>query len=90
MIDNLFVENVENKYFSLISNIQSSAKDMIRKIIISTFEEFDNNYKNSSERISKYYINKSNVSRTLITIVGEITFSRTYYKSKYSNKRFFI
>lgn len=89
MVDNLFVENAQNKYFALLSTVQSSTREMIRKIIVSTFEEIDNNYKNSPERISKYYINKSNVSRTLITIVGEITFTRTYYKSKSSNKKFF-
>ena len=38
---------------------------------------------------STYIINKSNVSRTIITIVGEITFYRTYYISKHSNKKFF-
>ena len=89
MIDNLLAVNAENKYFSLMSTIQSSTREMIRKIIISTFEEIDENYKHSADRLSKYYINKSNVSRTLITIVGEITFSRTYYKSKCSNKKFF-
>lgn len=89
MVDNLFVEDAQNKYFALLSTIQSSTREMIRKIIISTFEEIDENYKHSADRLSKYYINKSNVSRTLITIVGDITFSRTYYKSKYSNKKFF-
>ena len=89
MVDNLFDVNAQNKYFALLYTIQSSTRELIKKIIISAFEEFDENYKNSTDRISKYYINKSNVSRTLITLVGEITFSRTYYKSKYSNKKFF-
>ena len=87
MVDNLFVENAENKYFALLSTIQSSTKEIIKKIVISTFEEIDEDYKHSADRLFKYYINKSNVSRTLITIFGEITFSRTYYKSKYSNKK---
>ena len=90
MVDNLFVTNAENTYFGLISTIQSSVRETIKKIIISTFEEIDENYKNSPERLSSYYVNKSNVSRTLITIVGEITFSRTYYKCKCSNKKFFF
>lgn len=89
MVDNLFAENVENKYFSLLSAIQSSTRELIKKIIISTFEEIDENYKHSAERLTRYYINKSNVKRTLITIVGEITFTRTYYKSKHSNMKFF-
>lgn len=89
MVDNLFDVNAQNKYFSLLSTIHSSTRELIKKIIISAFEEFDENYKHSTDRIYKYYINKSNVPRTLITIVGQITFSRTYYKSKYSNKKFF-
>jgi len=90
MVDNLFATNTENKYFWLISTVQSSVREMIKKVIISTFEEIDENYKNSAKRLSSYYINKSNVSRTLITIVGEIRFTRTYYECKYSNKKFFF
>ena len=90
MVDNLFTTNAENKYFWLINSIQSSTREMIKKIVISTFEEIDQNYRYSAERLSSYYINKSNVARTLITIVGEIKFNRTYYKCKYSNKKFFF
>jgi len=89
LVDNLFAQNVENKYFSLLSSVQSSTRELIKKIIITTFEEIDREYKDSADRKSRYYINKSNVSRTLITIVGEITFSRTYYKCKHSSKKFF-
>ena len=89
MVDNLFSESIENKYFSLISAIQYSTRELIKSIIISTFEEIDENFKHSAERLTRYYINKSNVKRTLITIVGEISFTRTYYKCKYSNKKFF-
>ena len=89
IVDNLFLQNNINKYFDLISSIQISVKYLIRSIIISTFEEIDANFKNSAERKSRYYINKSNVPRTLITIVGEITFSRTYYQNKFSNDKFF-
>lgn len=89
IVDNLFAKDAENKYFSLLANIQSSTRELIRKIIVTTFEELDEDFKNSTYRKANYYINKSNVSRTLITIVGEISFSRTYYKSKNSNYRFF-
>ena len=79
IVDNLFLQNNINKYFDLISSVQTSVRYLIRAIVISTFEEIDANFKNSAESKSRYYINKSNVTRTLITIVGEITFSRTYY-----------
>lgn len=78
LVDNLFLSNSESTYFSMFSTIQSSVRTLIKKVIITTFEEIDNNFKNSAERKSRYYINKSNVSRTLITLVGEISFKRTY------------
>ena len=90
MVDNLFLQNDDNnKYFSLFANIQSSVREMIRNVVVSTFEDIDNDFKNSIYRTSKYYINKSNVSRTLITIVGDITFRRTYYESKFSDAKMF-
>ena len=35
MVDNLFSESIENKYFSLIFAIQYSTRELIKKIIIS-------------------------------------------------------
>ena len=91
LVDNLFVQNQDyNKYFSLISNIQESTREIIRNIIVSTFEELDYNFKIAPYRVSKYYINKSNVSRTLVTIVGEIYFKRTLYLNRFSNELFFF
>ena len=63
---------------------------MIKTVIIETFEEIDNQFKNSSERKLKYNINKSSVPRTLVTIVGEITFTRTYYISKLDGSYHFL
>lgn len=84
-----FDNNVSINYFDLFSTVQSSIKDYIKSIIVSTFEEIDNDFKNSYQRKSRYFINKSNVPRTLVTIVGDITFYRTYYVCKHSKKRFF-
>lgn len=90
MVDNLLVnDTINNKYFSLISNVQSSIRKLVRDVVISTFQEIDNDFKNSAYRKSRYFINKSNVERTLITIVGEIHFTRTYYKNKLSNNKLF-
>ena len=93
IVDNLLVDdNSSSKYFSLISEVQSSTRELIRSVIVSTFYEIDNDFKESAERKSRYYINKSNVERTLITIVGEIRFTRTYYQNKFSkdSKFFYI
>ena len=89
LLNNLFVNDGSNHYFSLIYKIQTSAREMVKSIVSSTFEELDNNFKESTYRKTRYFVNKSNVSRRLITIVGEITFKRTYYVSKHSNKKFF-
>lgn len=77
-------------YLSFIYNSSSSMRDSIKLIIISSFEELDNQFKNSSFRQNRYFINKSNVPRTINTIFGPITFKRTYYSSKFSSKRFFF
>ena len=84
-----FDTNHSLNYFDLFSIIQESTRECIKSIIISTFQQIDNDFKNSYHRKSRYYINKSNVPRTLITIVGEITFYRTYYVSKHSKRKFF-
>src|SRR5574344_1275330 len=89
IVENIFITTDQTKYFQLISGIQSAVRDLIRTTIITTFEEIDNSYKISAARKSRYYINKSNVSRTLVTIVGTITFSRTYYQNRCSNSKFF-
>ena len=89
LLNNLFVNDGSNHYFNLIYKIQTSAREMVKSIVSSTFEELDNDFKESTYRKTRYFVNKSNVSRTLITIVGEITFKRTYYVSKHSNKKFF-
>ncbi len=86
----LFYNNVDEKYFSFISSIQDSQRKFILKIIEETLEEYDNVFKSSSLRISKYRVNKSNVPRTITTIFGEITFKRTYYESKYDGSLHFL
>ena len=68
IVDNLFEINNPDKYFYFMNTIQSSVKELIKNIVITAFEELDNNFKNSNNRTSRYIINKSNVSRTIITI----------------------
>ena len=89
IVDNIFNTESQTKYLELTLTIQRTVRELIKSAIISTFKEIDESYKNSEYRKLKYHINKSNVPRTLITIVGTITFSRTYYKSKHSNSKFF-
>lgn len=48
-----------------------------------------NCYKKSDARKKEYYINKSNVPRTIYTIYGEITFERTLYRNKNNTKKYY-
>lgn len=45
---------------------------------------------NSESRKKKYDINKQNVKRNIVTIFGEINFTRTFYEKKSKNYYFFI
>lgn len=87
LVNNLF--NTENKYLDIMATIQEKTIEMIKSIIVSTFKEIDNDYCLSQERKKYYWINRSNVSRTITTIVGDITYSRNYYQLKYSNDYIF-
>jgi len=90
IVDDFAFGNIDfSKYLSMFSSIQSSTREIMKSIIVSTFEEIDNDFKNSSIRKKRYIISKSNVPRTLNTIIGTITFKRTYYYSKFSNKGLF-
>ncbi len=89
-VDNLFSNSDNDKYLSFIASIQNSVRESIKNIIVATFEELDAQFKTSDERLNRYYINKSNVNRTLTTIFGTISFKRTYYTSKFSGKHFFF
>ena len=80
---------LDNRYLNVFSNISENTTKLIKTIIVEVFNEIDNNYKDSNDRRSKYVINKSNVSRTIITLIGEITFSRTYYESKIDGHKYF-
>lgn len=78
--------NVMN-YVNLLSNLDESLCEIARESIISIFETMDRSFRVSAERKKKYDI-KSRHSRTIMTIFGEITFERTFYTSKLTNKSY--
>ena len=91
LVDNFsFTTWNSNNYFNFINLIDSSFRKYILSIISSTFEEFDLQLRNSLERKSRYYINKTNVPRSITTIFGTVNFKRTLFKSKLSNKYVFL
>ena len=87
IIDKFDSINNVNNYINLISSYDNFMCDSLRFSLIKLLEEFDLSYCNSKERKSKYHI-KSRHSRTILTIFGEITYSRTFYSSKLTGKSF--
>ncbi len=81
--------NEGKNYISLISKTTCVSNKIIKEVIIDLIKEFDEDYKNSLERKRNYYVNKKDVPRTIITIIGEITFTRTLYETKNRDKYYF-
>lgn len=76
-----------NNYISLISSFDEALCTSFREAFIKLIEEIDSNYCKSIDRKRKYHI-KNYCSRTILTVFGEITFSRTFYKSILTGKSF--
>lgn len=76
-----------NNYIDLLSSLDSNMADFMRISLKNILEELDRNYCISLERRRKYHI-KYKTSRTILTIFGEITYSRYFYKSKLNGKCF--
>lgn len=80
------INNVFN-YFNMIKSFDEIVNKSIILVIKSYLEQLDYNYTNSIERKNKYHI-KDYCSRTILTIFGEITFRRHFFKSKLNGKSF--
>jgi hypothetical protein len=79
--------NSINNYMDIMTFFDSAFSKLIKEAIIKTFELIDKSYKDSFERKQKYHI-KAYSKRSLFTIFGKITFSRTYYSSISDNSTF--
>ena len=78
--------NVFN-YVNLLSNLDNTLCSIAKQSLVNCFESIDNAFKVSLDRKRKYEI-KSYHPRTILTIFGEITFYRTFYKSKLNNMNY--
>lgn len=79
--------NNVNNYISLVSSFDDALCSSFQEALIKLLEEIDSNYRKSIDRKRKYHV-KDYCSRTILTIFGEITYSRTFYKSKLTGKSF--
>ena len=80
------IENVNN-YINLVKSFDEVVNKSIILAIQSYIENLDYEYTNSYERKQKYDI-KDYCERTILTIFGEITIKRHFFKSKLNGKSF--
>ena len=76
--------NVMN-YVNLLSSLDDSLCEIAKNTLVTTFEAINHSYSISHDRKKKYDI-KSHHERSILTIFGEITFKRTFFKSKLNGK----
>lgn len=74
-------QNSVFKYIDILGNIDKTLFDIAKSSLVTIFNAIDKSYCNSIERKRKYHV-KAHLSRTILTIFGEITFTRTFYTDK--------
>jgi hypothetical protein len=68
-------------YINLSSNLDNTLCNLAKESLIAIFKAIDTSYCNSIERKRKHHI-KAHLPRTILTIFGEITFTRTFYTDR--------
>ena len=74
-------------YIDLISSIDNCMNSFLCNSLKHILEEIDKCFCNSTERKRKYHI-KYKTKRTILTIFGEVSYYRYFYKSKLNGKCF--
>lgn len=80
MIPNFNYKSNVFDYVNFIQITSDSLNEFAKNYLIEVFELLDKDFKSSKERSKRYHLNKYE-SRTILTIFGEITYSRTFYKN---------
>ena len=77
-------QNSVFKYIDILGNIDKTVFDIAKSSLVTIFNAIDKSYCNSIERKRKYHI-KAHLPRTILTVFGEITFTRTFYTDRNNN-----
>ena len=89
ILNNFSINTSKNRYVNMFIEFQNIMNEASGLFFSLLFENIDNTFKNSKKRKENYYINKSNVKRTIVTIFGTITFYRTLYINKLTGEYYF-
>lgn len=81
-----FINNEGMDVGELVLELNKPLQELQRNIIKETIEEIDETYRNSAYRKDRYVIERSNDTNSFISTCGEITYKRTYFKSKSDGK----
>lgn len=71
----------------LIEDFCINVEKIVRQEIKQFLEDMDHKFRYSKDRVNNYYVNKT-AKRTIICMYGEITYSRTIYKDRSTDKLF--
>ncbi len=78
--------NEHNDISIFIKNIKADLDKIGQMIVKDALEETNKLIKNSKERKKDWYVERKRDSKKLLTIFGEVDYSRTYYKHKRDNR----
>ena len=91
LVDNLinnFAYNPKNdNYAKLMEYSSKDFRNSVIQYLKETFTSIDEQFRNSSDRKRHYYI-KQTRKRTIITLYGELTYTRTEYIDRYTKKSY--
>lgn len=91
IINNIFNPDINNKYQTLILNLDKNIKEKTLEILKEAFSVFDELYLNSEDRKKIFNISNSKCHRGIFTIFGYLEFERAYYYDKNDkNKHFYF
>lgn len=82
-----FKTNSKMDFNSLVENTYENSKKFALDILKYLIESLDAEIRFSKERKRKWYIERYD-QRTILTPLGKLTFTRTYYKSKHVKKKY--
>lgn len=80
-------ENKVFNYIKILDTLDERICDIAKESLTTIIESIDRGYRNSFERMHRYHI-KAKYSRSIMTIFGQITYRKTVYTNKYTDKSF--
>lgn len=89
-----FIYNVTNfnnfasfDFNSIVENTYENSKKFVLDVLKYLIESLDEEIRASKSRKKKWYIERYD-TRTILTPLGKLTFTRTYYKNKHVRKKY--